>query len=204
MTAYEIVLGTANPGKINEIVKLWSDLPVRFITKDQMEPWPRIVESGQTYLENALIKARALVEFSSKPVLADDSGIEIDALDGAPGVTSARFAGPQATDAQNNLRMAHLLRDTPEGSRTARYRCVAVLANPDGTYLEAEGVCEGSIALVPEGEGGFGYDPWFIPAGQDKTFGELSAEFKDSISHRGEAFRALAEKLRASDLLTQS
>lgn len=198
---FEIVLGTANPGKVNEIVKLWSDLPVRFVTKEQMDPWPDIVESGDTYLENALIKARALVEFSSKPVLADDSGIEIDALDGAPGVKSARFAGPGATDAQNNLRMAHLLRDVPMGSRTARYRCVAVLAKPDGTYLDAEGVCEGSIALVPEGEGGFGYDPWFVPAGQDKTFGQLSAEFKDSISHRGEALRRLAEKLKSTDFL---
>lgn len=199
---FEIVLGTANPGKVNEIVKLWSELPVRFITKEQMDPWPDIVESGDTYLENALIKARALVKFSSKPVLADDSGIEIDALDGAPGVKSARFAGPGATDAQNNLRMAHLLRDVPVGSRTARYRCVAVLAKPDGTYLDAEGVCEGSIAPVPEGEGGFGYDPWFIPAGQDKTFGQLSAEFKDSISHRGEALRRLAEKLQSNDFLT--
>ncbi|MEX2586375.1 MAG: RdgB/HAM1 family non-canonical purine NTP pyrophosphatase [Actinomycetota bacterium] len=197
----EIVLGTANPGKIAEIVKLWSNLPVRLITKDQMQPWPDIVESGDTYLQNALIKARALVEFSSKPVLADDSGIEIDALDGAPGVTSARFAAPDATDTQNNLRMAHLLKDVPEGSRTARYRCVAVLANPDGTYLDAEGVCEGSIALAPEGDGGFGYDPWFIPDGQDKTFGELSSEFKGSISHRGKALRLLAEKLRSSDLL---
>ncbi|MBW3591087.1 MAG: RdgB/HAM1 family non-canonical purine NTP pyrophosphatase [Actinobacteria bacterium] len=199
---FEIVLGTANPGKVNEIVKLWSDLPVRFITKEQMEPWPDIVESGDTYLENALIKARALVEFSSKPVLADDSGIEIDALDGAPGVKSARFAGSGATDASNNLRMAHLLLDVPEGSRTARYRCVAVLVKPDGTCLDAEGVCEGSIALVPEGEGGFGYDPWFVPAGQDKTFGQLSAEFKDSISHRGEALRRLAEKLKSTDFLT--
>lgn len=198
---FEIVLGTANPGKVNEIIKLWSDLPVRFITKEQMDPWPDIVESGDTYLENALIKARALVEFSSRPVLADDSGIEIDALDGAPGVKSARFAGPGATDAQNNLRMAHLLQDVPVGSRTARYRCVAVLAKPDGTYLDTEGVCEGSIALVPEGEGGFGYDPWFVPAGQDKTFGQLSAEFKDSISHRGEALRRLAEKLKSTEFL---
>lgn len=197
----EIVLGTANPGKIAEIVKLWSDLPVSFVTKDQMGPWPAIVESGDTYLDNALIKARELVDFSSKPVLADDSGIEIDALQGAPGVYSARFAGPNATDAENNSHMAALLRDVPEESRTARYRCVAVLATPDGAVLQAEGTCEGSIAFAPRGQGGFGYDPWFIPAGQDLTFGELSAEFKDSISHRGEALRLLAEKLRVSDLL---
>lgn len=197
----EIVLGTANPGKIAEIVKLWSDLPVSFVTKNQMDPWPAIVESGDTYLDNALIKARELVDFSSKPVLADDSGIEIDALQGAPGVYSARFAGPGATDAENNSHMAALLRDVHEEARTARYRCVAVLATPDGALLQAEGTCEGSIAFAPRGQGGFGYDPWFIPAGQDLTFGELSAEFKDSISHRGKALRVLAEKLRVSDLL---
>lgn len=197
----EIVLGTANPGKVAEIVKLWEDLPVRFITKDQMGPWPHIVESGGTYLENALIKARALVYFSSTPVLADDSGIEIDALDGAPGVRSARFAGPQATDEQNNQHMAYLLRDVPRPERTARYRCVAVLAQPDGSYLAAEGTCEGTIAFAARGEGGFGYDPWFIPRGQDQTFGELSAEYKDSISHRAAALRSLAEKVRSSDLL---
>lgn len=198
MAVQEIVLGTGNPGKIVEIVKLWEHLPVRFMTKNEMEPWPHIVEHGQTYLDNALIKARALVEFSGKPVLADDSGIEIDALDGAPGVRSARFAGPEATDEQNNLRMANLLRDVPMEQRTARYKCVAVLAFPDGSYLEAAGTCEGTIAFAPIGDNGFGYDPWFIPQGRDETFGELSAEFKDSISHRGKALRALAEKFQSA------
>jgi non-canonical purine NTP pyrophosphatase (RdgB/HAM1 family) len=183
-----------------EIVKIMGDLGIRFITRDEMEPWPELIESGDTYLDNALIKARTLAEFSGKPVLADDSGIEIDALDGAPGVRSARFAGPAATDEQNNQRMAYLLKGVPRGRRTARYRCVAVLVTPDGREIHAEGTCEGHIATEPRGEGGFGYDPWFVPEGHEKTFGELSPELKDSISHRGKALRELAERLKKSDL----
>ncbi|CAN5760163.1 XTP/dITP diphosphatase [soil metagenome] len=195
----EVVLATGNQGKIAEIAAIMEGLPVSFITRDQMPPWQEIVESGDTYLENALIKARALVEFYGKPALADDSGIEIDALEGAPGVRSARFAGPGASDEDNNHRMAELLTGVPAEKRTARYRCVAVLVLPDGTVLDAEGTCEGRIALAPEGDNGFGYDPWFIPAeqpeGQGLTFGMLPLEFKHGISHRGKALRALAEKM---------
>lgn len=195
----EIVLATANRGKIAEIVEIMAALPVTFVTKDQMPPWPEIVESGDTYLENALIKARALVEFSGKAAIADDSGIEIDALDGAPGVRSARFSGPEATDEQNNQRMAEVLKDVPAEKRTARYRCVAVLVTPDGTTIDAEGTCEGRIAVAPEGDNGFGYDPWFIPAeqpeGQELTFGLLPLDFKHGISHRGKALRELAAKM---------
>ena len=200
----EIVLATANKGKIAEIVEIMGDLPVTFVTKDQMAPWPEIVESGDTYLENALIKARALVEFSGKAAIADDSGIEIDALDGAPGVRSARFAGPDATDSRNNTRMAYLLTEVPDEYRTARYRCMAVLALPDGTLLDAEGTCEGRIALIPRGDNGFGYDPWFIPdeqpEGQHLTFGQLPLDFKHSISHRGKALRELAAKMKEAGL----
>lgn len=195
----QIVLATANQGKIAEIVQIMAGLPVSFITKDQMPPWPQIVESGSTYLENALIKARALVEFSGHAAIADDSGIEIDALDGAPGVRSARFAGPDATDSRNNTRMAYLLTEVPHEQRTARYRCVVVLLTPEGTLIDAEGICEGRIALVPRGENGFGYDPWFIPQEQPEggqlTFGQLPLDFKHTISHRGRALRALAAKM---------
>jgi XTP/dITP diphosphohydrolase len=195
----EIVLATANEGKIAEIVEIMSGLPVTFVTKDQMPPWPEIVESGDTYLDNALIKARALVGFSGKAAIADDSGIEIDALDGAPGVRSARFAGPEATDDENNPRMAELLAGVPADKRTARYRCVAVLVMPDGTTIDAEGTCEGRIALAPVGENGFGYDPWFIPSeqpeGQELTFGQLPLDFKHDISQRGEAIRDLVAKM---------
>lgn len=196
-----MVLATANPGKIAEIVEIMGDLPVRFITKDQMPPWPEIVESGDTYLQNALIKARALVELSGKAAIADDSGIEIDALEGAPGVRSARFAGPGATDAENNQRMAELLNGVPPEERTARYRCLAVLVLPGGAHLAGEGTCEGRIALEPKGTNGFGYDPWFIPGGQELTFGELPADFKHRISHRGKALRELAARMRDSGAL---
>lgn len=196
-----MVLATANPGKIAEIVEIMEDLPVRFITKDQMPPWPEIVESGDTYLQNALIKARALVELSGKAAIADDSGIEIDALDGAPGVRSARFAGPDATDAENNQRMAELLKGVPPEERTARYRCLAVLVLPGGAHLAGEGTCEGRIAVEPKGTNGFGYDPWFIPEGQELTFGELPPDFKHRISHRGKALRELAGKMRDSGAL---
>ncbi|MGQ0679227.1 MAG: RdgB/HAM1 family non-canonical purine NTP pyrophosphatase [Actinomycetota bacterium] len=195
------MLGTANLGKIAEIIKIMDGLGLEFVTKDRMPPWPNIVESGHTYLQNALIKAHALREFSGMAVLADDSGIEIDALNGAPGVRSARFAGPRATDEQNNLRMAYLLRDEPEENRTARYRCVAIFVTPQGEHISAEATCEGAIAQAPRGGNGFGYDPWFVPQGQTLTFGELSAEFKDSISHRGKAFRALAQQLTTSSLI---
>lgn len=200
----EIVLATANKGKIAEIVEIMEGLPVTFVTKDQMPPWPEIMESGNTYLENALIKAEALVEFSGKAAIADDSGIEIDALGGAPGVHSARFSGPDASDEDNNHRMAQLLAGVPPEGRTALYRCVAVLAMPDGTRIDAEGTCEGRIALAPVGENGFGYDPWFIPADQPEggelTFGQLPLEFKHNISHRGKALRDLAAKMKNSVL----
>lgn len=197
----QVVLATANPGKIAEIVQIMAGLPITFVTKDQMPPWPDIIEAGQTYLENALIKAHALVDFSGKAAMADDSGIEIDALDGAPGVRSARFAGPRATDSQNNLRMAYLLREVPPEQRTARYRCSAVMVTPEGLGYEAEGTLEGRIAMTPRGENGFGYDPWFVPDGEEQTLGQLSAEFKHGISHRGKAFRALAALLRESGAL---
>jgi XTP/dITP diphosphohydrolase len=198
----DIVLATTNPGKVAEIDEIMSGLPIRFLTKQQVSHWPPIAETGSSYLENALIKARALARATGKAALADDSGIEVDALDGAPGIRSARFSGPGATEAQNNSTLAELMRDIPPERRTARYRCVAVVVMPDGTEITAEGTCEGSIAMNPAGEGGFGYDPWFIPLGYEHTFGELSAETKHAISHRGKALRHLAKKLEVTGILS--
>jgi non-canonical purine NTP pyrophosphatase (RdgB/HAM1 family) len=176
---------------------------VAFLTREDTPPWPEIVEDGDTYRQNALIKAKALVELTGKAAIADDSGIEIDALEGAPGVRSARFAGPRATDEDNNRKMADLLDGVPPERRTARYRCVTVLLLPDGTKIEGEGTCEGRIALAPRGTNGFGYDPWFIPTEQERelTFGELPLEFKHGISHRGKALRQLADRLEGSGIL---
>ncbi|MDQ4149881.1 MAG: RdgB/HAM1 family non-canonical purine NTP pyrophosphatase [Actinomycetota bacterium] len=192
---FELVLATANPGKISEIRQILSGFPVRLVTKDEVESWPEIVESGRSYLENALIKARALVEATGRAALADDSGIEVDALGGRPGMLSARFAGPGATDEQNNKKLAHLLRDVSPERRGARYRCVAVVAMPGGREIAAEATCEGSIATTPRGHEGFGYDPWFLPEGSVRTFAEFPPDEKHAISHRGKALRQLLQEL---------
>lgn len=200
----QIVLATSNPGKIAEIRKILRTLPVTLFSRDELPEdqggaaWPEIEETGSSYFENAFLKARAIADHTGKPALADDSGIEVDALDGAPGVRSARLAGPDAGDERNNIRLISLMFGVPPERRTARYRCVAVLAFPTGDGREdirAMGTCEGSIAMEERGTGGFGYDPWFIPDGESRAMAELNPEEKDAISHRGRAFRALAEEI---------
>lgn len=189
-----LVLATRNPGKVKEIVRICGEWPVEWLTFRDV-PLPSIEEAGAGYAENALIKAEATARAVGTPAVADDSGIEVVALGGAPGHLSARFAGPFAT-AQENLR---LLIDRvgafPPEQRKARYRCVAVCVWPDGEHVRAQGTCEGRLILEPRGEGGFGYDPIFVPDGQDRTMAELLPDEKDAISHRGKAFRALGEAL---------
>jgi XTP/dITP diphosphohydrolase len=187
-----VAIASRNPGKIREILSVCADWPVRWLTADD-DPaaWPDVQETGETYADNARLKAHAVSEALGVPALSDDSGIEVDALGGAPGPRSARFAGERATDDQNLERLAGLVRSVPRAGRGARYRCVAVLAEPSGAETAAEGVCEGRLIDGPRGEGGFGYDPIFVPAGTDRTMAELTAAEKDSISHRGRALRAL-------------
>ena len=156
-----------------------------------------IEEPHDTYLDNALEKARAVSRTLGVPAVADDSGIEVDGLDGAPGPRSARYAGEDATDVENLEKLLVAIARFPPEHRTARYRCVAAVAWPDGPELHAEGVCEGILIGDPRGTGGFGYDPAFVPEGQTRTMAELADEEKDRISHRGQAFRALAELLSA-------
>jgi XTP/dITP diphosphohydrolase len=189
-----IAISSRNPGKIREIRSICADWPVEWITAEGHEgPWPDVEETGQSYLENALLKARAMAESFGVPAVADDSGIEVDALGGGPGPRSARYAGEEATDEENLRMLIRAVAGVPAAGRTARYRCVAVLAWPDGREVWAEGTCEGSLVSKPRGSGGFGYDPIFVPAGWDETMAELSPEEKDRISHRGRAFRALRE-----------
>jgi XTP/dITP diphosphohydrolase len=189
-----IAIASRNPGKIREIRSICADWPVEWITADEHEgPWPDVGETGQTYLENAQLKARAVATSLGVPAVADDSGIEVDALGGAPGPRSARYAGEEATDEENLRMLIRAVAGVPAAGRTARYRCVAGLAWPDGREVWAEGTCEGSLVSKPRGDGGFGYDPIFVPAGWDETMAELSPEEKDRISHRGRAFRALRE-----------
>jgi XTP/dITP diphosphohydrolase len=191
-----LALATKNPGKIREILEICAEWPVEWLTADGAD-WPDVEETGETYRDNALLKAREVARVLGVPAVADDSGIEVDALDGAPGVRSARFAGEHATDAENLSLLLARLADVNEAERTARYRCAAVCAWPDGRWVVAEESCDGAITPDPRGSGGFGYDPAFVPEGFDRTMAELSPDEKNRISHRGKALRALGELLRA-------
>ena len=193
-----VAIATRNPHKLRELSRICRDWPVEWLTvQDDPGRWPEVEEPHDTYLHNALEKARAVSEALGVPAMADDSGIEVDGLDGAPGPRSARYAGEEATDAENLEKLlVAVARFAPE-HRTARYRCVAAIAWPDGREVHAEGVCEGVLTGDPRGTGGFGYDPAFVPEGQTRTMAELSDEEKDRISHRGKAFRALAGLLSA-------
>jgi len=191
-----IAIATRNAHKLREIGRICADWPVVWLTVENHDgPWPDVGEPHETYLENALAKAREVAAALGAPALADDSGIEVDALGGAPGPRSARYAGEGATDGRNLDALLRALRGVPGGGRTARYRCVAALAWPRGGELWAEGICDGTLASRPRGAGGFGYDPAFVPEGWDRTMAELTDQDKDRISHRGRAFRALRDRL---------
>jgi XTP/dITP diphosphohydrolase len=193
-----IAIASRNAHKLREIGRICTDWPVEWLTVDNHEgPWPDVEETGSTYLDNALLKARAGAAALGEPALADDSGIEVDALGGRPGPRSARFAGEDTTDQRNLDELIRALKGVPGSGRTARYRCIAVLAFPDGREIHAEGTCEGTLVGKPRGTRGFGYDPIFVPEGRDRSMAELSDEDKDRISHRGRAFRALGETLAA-------
>lgn len=191
----DIVISSTSEPKIAEIKQILARLPVTLLTKDDVGGWPEIEETGDSYLANARLKAVKVLEITGRAALADDSGIEVDALQGAPGVRSARFAGEGVSDAQNNAKLVSSLIEVPDELRTARYRCVIVLALPDGRELSSIGTCEGRIATQASGDGGFGYDPWFIPSGETRTMAELTPQEKHSISHRGKALRGLVAQL---------
>lgn len=157
-------------------------------------------ETGSTYRENALAKARAAHEVLGVPALGDDSGLEVDALQGGPGLHSARFAGPDASDRANIDRLLHALKGTSTHERGARFRCVLALVGASDKPIVVEGICEGQILSEPRGAGGFGYDPVFVPEGESLTFAELASERKDLLSHRGRAALALRKVLDAGSL----
>ena len=190
-----IVLATSNHGKLVELRALLADLPVQLRSAAEvLGESPSIVEDGATFEENALIKARAIARATRTLALADDSGLEVDALGGRPGVRSARFAHERATDAENNAALLRELSGIEEGARAARFRCVLALVDPwqESNVHIAEGSCEGSIACTPRGNGGFGYDPLFLVADHDgKAMAELAEADKNRISHRGRAVQAL-------------
>jgi XTP/dITP diphosphohydrolase len=197
--AFELLLATTNRGKLAELRALLAGLPVDLVSLAQVLPGrPPPVEDGATFLDNALIKARAAMKATMMMTIAEDAGLEVDALGGRPGVRSARYAGEGATDAQNNAALLKALHEVEDDQRTARFRCVLVLVDPwtEGEVV-AEGRCEGTIARQPRGGGGFGYDPLFVVGGSGRTMAELGEEEKNRVSHRARAVEAMRAELTA-------
>lgn len=191
----QLVCASANPDKVAEIQDLLYGVAELL---ERPASVGDIIEDADTLLGNARLKARAICAATGLPAVADDTGLEVDALNGAPGVHTARFAGEHATYAENRRKMLESLRGVAPEARTARFRTVALVAYPDGSERWVEGVCEGAIAETERGERGFGYDAVFVPReGDGRTFAEMPVEAKHDLGHRGRAFRALAMVLRA-------
>ena len=189
-----VVLATHNRHKLVELQRILDGAPIKLVSGLDLDV-PDVEETGETFADNALLKARACVEATGLPSIADDSGLVVDALGGAPGVRSARYAGEGADD-DANLRLV-LDRVGAATERAARFVCVAALVTPDGREVTEDGVMEGVLTDAPRGGGGFGYDPIFIATGKQRTNAELTPDQKDAISHRGAAFRAIRSHLVA-------
>ena len=191
-----ILLATHNEGKIREMQAMLAEVGYQGIPVAEVADLPDPEETGTTFAENALIKARYYMEKTGLPALADDSGLAVDALDGAPGVYSARYAGTHGDDAANNAKLVKEMTSVDPQDRGAEYVCELALVYPDGTKRTARGICRGEIVLEPRGTEGFGYDPYFYLPEREKTMAELTLAEKNRISHRGEALRILSERLR--------
>lgn len=183
-----LLLGTRNPGKIHEIKLIIGDVGFELHSLQEFDGVDVAEENADTYAENAIAKAQFYAQATGMLALADDSGLEVEALGGAPGVLSARYAGEHATDADRRTLLLSELSKTGRENRRARFVCAIAIADSDGSILNiSEGICEGSITFAPRGTSGFGYDPLFVPDGYDQTFGELSDDVKNRISHRARA-----------------
>ena len=198
--AKEILIATKNKHKLEEINKLLIGLDITLKSLADYPEAPEVIEDKESFIENAAKKAIEYSKFSGIPALADDSGLEVDVLDGRPGVHSARYAGEEQDDKKNITKLLNVLDDVMPNKRTAHFKCLVALAQNDNILATAEGTCEGAITSEPAGEYGFGYDPVFIPKGYDNTFSELGAEVKDKISHRAVAFNKMAEIIKKSNL----
>lgn len=183
----KIVLATGNQGKVKELKAILSDLDVEVLSLKDFPEIGEIIEDGVTFAENAIKKATAVTEAVNLIAVADDSGLEVDYLDGAPGIYSARFAGESSSDLENNLKLLSLLQDVPDEKRTARFRCVIAVSTPCGEMYTTDGTCEGIVGHEMKGELGFGYDPLFFLPEHNRTIAELDPEIKNRISHRGRA-----------------
>ncbi|WP_313485313.1 XTP/dITP diphosphatase [Pseudescherichia sp.] len=193
----KVVLATGNAGKVRELASLLNDFGLDVVAQTELGV-ESADETGLTFIENAIIKARHAAQVTGLPAIADDSGLAVDALGGAPGIYSARFAGADASDEQNLEKLLVELQDVPDGERQAQFHCVLVYMRhaDDPTPLVCHGSWQGTIARAPAGSGGFGYDPIFVVPEAGKTAAELSADEKRAVSHRGEALKLLLEALR--------
>ena len=194
----KLLVATTNPGKFAEVKDFLRQLPLEVLSLSDLATWPRIIEDGATFEENALKKARSLAEYSGYLTLADDSGLEVDALNGAPGIYSARYCGEEGNDKKNNEKLMHELREISEEKRTGRFVCALALCAPKSHGMKEWTVrdsCEGRISFELKGENGFGYDPLFFYPPLGKTFGEIDRAIKATVSHRGKALKKLAEML---------
>lgn len=189
------VLATHNPGKLREMGEILKDFGIEVVSPRDLGITVDVEETGTTFAENALLKAKAICKEANLPAIADDSGLCVDALNGAPGVYSARYGGEGLDDKGRYMLLLSSLRGAP--TRAAHFACAVACAFPNGDILTAEGRCDGSIAYAPLGEGGFGYDPVFLLPGTGKTFGQLTQEEKSAVSHRGRALKDFAGKLEA-------
>jgi XTP/dITP diphosphohydrolase len=196
----KIVFASGNEGKVREIREMLEGMGIELVSLSNYAGVPEIVEDGKSFLENALKKAKIISEFTGETVLADDSGLQVEVLEGEPGIYSSRYAGEKATDEENNAALLAKLKNIPQEKRTAFFRCVLVLYGRDGSYDYFEGKWNGQIIDERRGNNGFGYDPIFFVPELKKTAAELPAEIKNKVSHRGQAFaqlqKALGEKLK--------
>ena len=194
-----LVLATRNLGKIEEFRRIFNGHPeIELVGLDAYPDMPEVDETEDTFEGNALLKARAVARFTGCAAIADDSGLCVDALDGAPGIFSARYAGEHGNDQANNEKLLRELSNVPEHLRSAHFVCVAAFANPDGGEFYERAHFDGEIIHEPIGENGFGYDPLFRPKGETRTSAQMSSDEKDAMSHRGKALRAIAPRVVAA------
>lgn len=198
-----IVLASGNKGKLAEFAQMFTAYGIEVLPQNQFNV-PEVAETGTTFVENAIIKARHAAEITGKPAIADDSGIEVDALDGQPGIYSARYSGEGATEESNYLTLLAALKDEPQ--RTARFQCVLVYMRhaKDPTPIICQASWEGQINFAPQGEQGHGYDPIFIPQGFDCTAAQLTSEQKNAHSHRGKALELLIDAMKAKGVINEN
>lgn len=196
----QVIVATTNAGKFREVVSILSDLRISFLSLTSLQGYTPPVEVGVTYAENAAAKAAAVAQFSGCWALADDSGLEVDALGGQPGVYSSRYLSPTASDLERNQRILELLEGVPHSRRNARFQCVVALAGPDGELNLAHGSCDGMIAEVPSGDSGFGYDPIFIVPELTATMASLPPDVKNRVSHRARALENIKPLLQRLSL----